>query len=240
MEGMYAIYQTKSIDNSDKKNFEANTLPKYLKHHYTKSMANTPPKSSGENSPLPRKQIFRALEAKSLRNRSVATRIADYLTGLSSTPTFLFLNIMFFVTWISLNLNIVPGFPAFDPYPFGLLTMAVSLEAIFLSIFVLVSQNRAAQTATLRDELNLRINLIAEREVTKILELLVDTRKKMKIHSTDELLDQMLKDVNAADLEQIILQQIERAGQAQLRRKLAKGEFLSMITSLVKTRSKSY
>jgi uncharacterized membrane protein len=186
----------------------------------------------------PKKQIFRALEAKSLRNRTLATRIADNLTSVTSTPTFLFLNMMFFAAWIALNVNIVPGFVAFDPFPFGLLTMAVSLEAIFLSIFVLVSQNRAAQTATLRDELNLRINLIAEREVTKILEVLVDMRHKMKINDVDEELDRMLKDIDAADLEQVILQQIERAGQPQLRRKLAKGEFSSIITSLVKTRSK--
>jgi uncharacterized membrane protein len=184
----------------------------------------------------PKRQIFRALEAKSLRNRSRATRIADYLTSLSSTPVFLFLNFLLFVTWIIINLNLVPGVVAFDPFPFGLLTMAVSLEAIFLSIFVLVSQNRAAQIATLRDELNLRINLIAEREVTKILEILVDMKKKMKIYDTDEQLERMLKDVDAADLEQVILQQIERAGQTQIRRKIAKGEFSSIITSLLKAK----
>jgi uncharacterized membrane protein len=185
----------------------------------------------------PKRQIFRALEAKSLRSRNMATRIADLLTGLTSTPAFLFLNMLFFLFWISLNAGVIPGFAPFDPYPFGLLTMAVSLEAIFLSIFVLVSQNRAAQTATLRDELNLRINLIAEREVTKILEILADMRKKMKIESDDVQLEQMLKEINATDLEQVILQQIERAGQST-RRKITKEEFSTIITSLLKTRTK--
>lgn len=180
----------------------------------------------------PKKQIFRALEAKSLRNRSSLTRIADYLTGLCSTPTFLFLNILLFVTWIVLNLQIIPNFAAFDPYPFGLLTMAVSLEAIVLSIFVLVSQNRGAQTATLRDELNLRINLIAEREITKTLQLLVKIGKNMNIHENDVELENMIKDIDATDLEQVILQQIERAGQP--RHKLVKGEFSSIISSLIK------
>jgi uncharacterized membrane protein len=186
----------------------------------------------------PRKQIFRALEAKSLRSRSAATRLADFLTGMTSTPTFLFLNMLFFVVWIGLNVNIVPGFRPFDPFPFGLLTMAVSLEAIFLSIFVLVSQNRAAQIATIRDELNLRINLIAEREVTKILHLLVYMNKGKKIVN-DEELERMLQDVHAADLEQVILQQIERAEQSSsTRRKIAKEEFSTIITSILKPRSR--
>jgi uncharacterized membrane protein len=193
--------------------------------------------SEDTQTPRPKKQIFRALEAKSLRNRSYATQVADYLTGLCSTPTFLFCNMLFFAGWIIFNSNLIPGVKAFDPFPFGLLTMAVSLEAIFLSIFVLVSQNRAAQIATLRDELNLRINLIAEREVTKVLEILAEMRKEMKINKVDDGLEQMLKDIDAADLEQVILQQIERAGQSSLRRKLDKNEFSSIITSLIKPKT---
>jgi uncharacterized membrane protein len=188
-------------------------------------------------SPQPRKQIFRALEAKSLRSRSAATKLADYLTGISSTPTFLFLNMLFFVIWIVLNVNVIPGIEPYDPFPFGLLTMSVSLEAIFLSIFVLVSQNRAAQIATIRDELNLRVNLIAEREVTKILHLLVYMNKGKKIVD-DEELERMLRDVDAADLEQVILQQIERAGQSNPRRKIAKDEFSAIITSVLRPRSR--
>jgi uncharacterized membrane protein len=207
-----------------------------MKIDYSKSMVHTPSPEAAP-APLPRKQIFRALEAKSLRNRSMATRLADYLTGLSSTPTFLFLNMMFFLIWIGINTNLIPGVEPFDPFPFGLLTMAVSLEAIFLSIFVLVSQNRAAQIATIRDELNLRINLIAEREVTKILHLLVYMNKGKKIVD-DEELERMLRDVDAADLEQVILQQIERAGQSSSRRKIAKDEFSTIITSVLKPRSR--
>src|SRR5688572_17134756 len=102
-----------------------------------------------------RKQLYRALEAKSLRSRSVSTKIADSLTAITSTPLFLFLNAFFFIAWVVINNGLIPGITPFDPYPFGFLTMVVSLEAIFLSIFVLVSQNRAAQIATLREELHL-------------------------------------------------------------------------------------
>ncbi len=211
------------------------SIDTFPKSSYTECMATSAVPEIASVS-QPKRHIFRALEAKSLRSRGLATRVADYLTGLASTPAFLFLNMLFFLFWISLNANVIQGLAPFDPYPFGLLTMAVSLEAIFLSIFVLVSQNRAAQTATLRDELNLRINLIAEREVTKILEILVDMRKKMKIESDDVQLEQMLKEVNATDLEQVILQQIERAGQSQ--RKITKEEFSTIFTSLLKSRAK--
>jgi uncharacterized membrane protein len=184
--------------------------------------------------PTPRRQLFRALEAKSLRNRSFATRLADYLTTICSSPAFLFLNILFFIVWISLNLGIIPGVPVFDPYPFGLLTMAVSLEAIVLSIFVLVSQNRAAQIATLRDELNLRVNLIAEQEITKVLEILSEMRTGKKLVGPDPELEEMIKNINAGDLEQSILEQIERADQLIKRRKLTKRDFGSVLSSLVK------
>ncbi len=178
----------------------------------------------------PRKQLFRALEAKSLRNRPFPTRLADALTSLTSTPAFLFLNIAFFIFWITINSNLIPGIQAFDPYPFGLLTMAVSLEAIVLSIFVLISQDRAARIATLRDELNLRINLIAEKEVTKILQILSERYKS----TNDPELTKMLQDIDASDLEQSILQQIERADQLIHRKKFAKGDVAALLNSLVK------
>ncbi len=158
-----------------------------------------------------RKQIFKVLEAKSLRKRNRSTKLADHLTSYTSTPFFLFFNVGFFISWILLNLNILPNFPAFDPYPFGFLTMVVSLEAIVLSIFVLISQNRAAQIATLREELHLRINQIAEQEVTKCLELLVQLKDKAGIVYDDPELEQMLKKIDANELEKSIEQQLVRA-----------------------------
>lgn len=181
----------------------------------------------------PRKYLFRALEAKSLRNRPFATRLADYLTALTSTPFFLFLNIGFFAIWIVLNTNIIPNFPPFDPFPFGLLTMAVSLEAIVLSIFVLISQDRAARIATLRDELNLRVNLIAEREVTKILQLLAERYKRLN----DPEINKMLEDVDATDLEHSILSEIERADQLIQRKKFVKQDVSGLLNSFTKHKS---
>ena len=165
-----------------------------------------------------RRYFFRTLEAKSLRSRDFATIIADKLTGFSSSPKFLFANILIFGVWIALNSGVFPNFVPFDPYPFGFLTMSVSLEAIFLSIFVLVSQNRAAQTTTLRDELNLRVNLIAEQEITKMLKMQLALNKRLKINKEiDDELEHMIQDMKTSTLEQSILEQLERADQPLFR-----------------------
>lgn len=165
-----------------------------------------------------RRYFFRTLEAKSLRSRAFSTKIADQLTGFTSKPRFLFINMLVFALWIVINSNKLPGFVPFDPYPFGFLTMAVSLEAIFLSIFVLVSQNRASQTATLRDELNLRVNLIAEQEITKILKMQLALNKRLRVKKEiDEELELMIQDIKASSLEQSILEQLERADQPLFR-----------------------
>lgn len=157
------------------------------------------------------RQFIRSFEAKALRQRSFLTRLADSLTEKCGSPTFLVLNTLFFVVWIAWNSGVIPGIVAFDPYPFGFLTMAVSLEAIFLSIFVLISQNRSAKTSTIRDEVNLQVNLITEQEVTKILHLLADMRKQMGIISKDEELEKMLDKINETRIEQQIESQIEKA-----------------------------
>ena len=93
-------------------------------------------------------------------------RIADLIAEFSGSIPFLMLNAVFFGVW--LGLNAIPGL-AFDPYPFGLLTMIVSLEAIFLSIFVLVSQNRQADKDRIRNELDYEVNLKAELGVSTLL-----------------------------------------------------------------------
>lgn len=129
-----------------------------------------------------RRQFFRSFEAKSLRSRSLLTQISDDLTAICGSSTFLFLHILWFVGWIVINMGAFPDtLPPFDPFPFGLLTMIVSLEAIFLAIFILVSQNRISYIGTLRDEFHLRVNLIAEEEITKILEILAEIRQEMGI-----------------------------------------------------------
>jgi len=94
-------------------------------------------------------------------------RIADWIAWFSGSMSFLFLNALFFAVWIGLN-TLGLGVKQFDPFPFGLLTMIVSLEAIFLSCFVLVSQNRQAQKDRVRADVEYEVNVRAEREVSAL------------------------------------------------------------------------
>lgn len=74
--------------------------------------------------------------------------------------------------WATVNTGLVPGLPSFDPFPFALLTMLVSMEGVLLTTFVLIKQNRASQRADRRDHLDLQINLLTEKEVTKLIQML--------------------------------------------------------------------
>jgi uncharacterized membrane protein len=97
-------------------------------------------------------------------------RISDWLAWFSGSMLFLFLHAVWFGTWIVLNVGLlnIPGLSGFDPYPFGLLTMIVSLEAIFLSTFVLISANRQAEKDKVRADIEYEINVKAELEVAHL------------------------------------------------------------------------
>lgn len=82
------------------------------------------------------------------------------------------MNVVWFAVWIVLNLNIIPNVEPFDPYPFGLLTLIVSLEAIILTIILLISQNRETSVNDLRSEIDANIDIITESKVSKVLEVL--------------------------------------------------------------------
>lgn len=100
--------------------------------------------------------------------RTLVQKSADWIADFSGSMPFLMGNAILFFVWIVLNIDIIPGLKAFDPFPFGLLTMAVSLEAIFLSIFVLISQNRQAQKDRIRSDIEYDVNLKAELEITHL------------------------------------------------------------------------
>ena len=106
--------------------------------------------------------------------RTLSDRISDHITDFSGSMAFAMIHAVWFGLWVILNLGVIriPGVSEFDPFPFGLLTMVVSLEAIFLSTFVLISQNRMTQQSEQRAELDLHINLLAEQKATKVLEML--------------------------------------------------------------------
>jgi uncharacterized membrane protein len=106
------------------------------------------------------------------QHSTVIQRIADWLAWFSGSIMFLVIHAVWFITWVSLNTLILPrdtnGERGFDPFPFGLLTMIVSLEAIFLSCFVLISANRQAEKDKVRSDIEYEVNIKAELEVAHL------------------------------------------------------------------------
>ncbi|MBI3289854.1 DUF1003 domain-containing protein [Candidatus Microgenomates bacterium] len=158
-----------------------------------------------------RRQFYRSFEAQALRQRSFFMRFADDLTNAFSSVTFLFVNAIWFAVWIGMNVGMIPGVEPFDPFPFGLLTMIVSLEAIILAIIILVSQGRQSYVTSVREELHMQVNLIAEEEITKALKLLAEIRVKMGIRENDPELAEMLERINTSYIERSLVNQIEKA-----------------------------
>ena len=116
---------------------------------------------------LLRTRVARNVNEEVPEPTSVLQKVADVIAWFSGSMPFLILNGAWFVVWISLN--VFPfGFKPFDPFPFGLLTMIVSLEAIFLSCFVLVSQNRQAEKDRVRADIEYEVNIKAELEIAHL------------------------------------------------------------------------
>ena len=114
------------------------------------------------------RQIAR-LEEEQLHARSASERIAGAVTRAAGTAVFAVAHLVWFASWILINSGRVALIKPFDRYPFNLLTMIVSLEAIFLSIWILISQNQMTRQADRRAHLDLQVNLLAEQESTATL-----------------------------------------------------------------------
>jgi uncharacterized membrane protein len=145
--------------------------------------------------------VRKSLKARADAKRGLGERIADATTRFFGSMGFLVANCIWFALWIIINLGIFPSVPVFDPFPFGLLTMVVSLEAIILAIIVLISQNRAARIADVREEVALQVEEISEEEITKLLQLMVKLLHHHGINvSQDAELDLMLEPTDTEKL----------------------------------------
>ena len=113
-------------------------------------------------------------EGTILLARSRAEQISDWIACTAGSGPVLVLHLVWFGVWITVNAGVFRGIRPFDAFPFPFLTMTVSLEAIFLALFVLASQNRLTRQADKRSHLDLQIDLLAEREMTAVLQLLQD------------------------------------------------------------------
>jgi uncharacterized membrane protein len=153
-------------------------------------------------------KAFRAIKAQHSSNRTSAEILADRMIGLASSTAFLVIHAILFVVWIVWNIPGVP-LPQFDPYPYGMLTTIVSLEAIFLSIFVLMTQSRESKIGELREELTLQVNLRVEEEVTKTLHLVAGLYSRLGLKLADDPeLKSMLEPLDPKRIEEDLAEQI--------------------------------
>ena len=154
---------------------------------------------------------IRALQRRRRREEAEARfeqRLADAITRFTGSMPFVYLHLVLFGLWIAVNLGAIPAIPAFDP-SFVILAMAASVEAIFLSTFVLISQNRMAAEAEKRAELDLQISLLAEHEVTKLITLTSAIAGRMGIETEkDPELPELAQNVAP----EIVLDEIEEQG----------------------------
>lgn len=133
-------------------------------------------------------------------DRTATEHVADGIANFTGSIFFVWLHILWFAFWIIFNLPWWELKP-FDPFPFTFLTMIVSLEAIFLSAFILMSENRQGRLADRRARVDLQVNMIAEREITKLLELVIDIHTCLGIQKpADVELENMQKSTDIEHL----------------------------------------
>ena len=155
-----------------------------------------------------RRRAIRGFAAEMAKRRTLGQKFADWLTRFFGSISFVVFNLVLFSGWVLWNVGLIPGLESFDPFPFGFLTMIVSLEAIFLAVFVLISQNRESQINDLREEVDLQINLIAEEEITKILALTSKLYDHLGVPVEDPELQSMMKPLNTKEIEERIREQL--------------------------------
>lgn len=131
--------------------------------------------------------------------RTSTERIAEAIASFTGSMFFIWLHVTWFSLWIIFNVPWL-GFRPLDPYPFTFLTMIVSLEAIFLSAFILMSENRQARLADRRARVNLQVDMISEREITKLMELVVDVHAHLGLRKVDPELEKMQQPTSIENL----------------------------------------
>jgi len=141
--------------------------------------------------------------AKTKRTRSEL--VADAIAQFCGSVTFVWANALFFLFWIAINT--IPGIDHIDPFPFTFLTLVLSVEAIFLSTFILISQNLASRIAERRNHLDLQINLLSEQENTQMIALLEAIAEKVgadtsKVTNVEVLREEMEPERLAEEIEQ--------------------------------------
>ncbi|MDB6001077.1 MAG: hypothetical protein JWP52_2776 [Rhizobacter sp.] len=158
-------------------------------------------------------RAMRRLEGVAKANRSRSDQLAAVVAQFCGRMSFVYLHVAWFAAWIVLNS--LPHFEHFDPYPFTFLILVVSLEAIFLATFILISQNQETRLTERRAELDLQINLLTEQENTQMLRMLSQIAKKLDVKLDDDL---DLAALEQATRPEKLAEQIEQADQRERER----------------------
>ena len=155
------------------------------------------------------------IRSKAILEQSPADRIANALTSFSGRMAFVYVHIAWFALWLLLNTGRF-GVRPFDPYPYEFLTMVVSLEAIFLATFVLISQNLMAKEAARLTDLFLQTSLLTEHELTRVLQMLRAVQRQIGIRN-DEDSDRADADLEMETRPEDVLAEIERLARREAR-----------------------
>ena len=148
-----------------------------------------------------------AMQREALEARTLGTRLISAMVAFGGTPLFGLVHILWFGFWITANVGLIRGVRAFDPYPFPFLTFVVSLEAIFLSIGVLISENQALSLAERRAHLDLQVNLLSEQESTATLRLVREIATHLGVTPPADCdTEKMVAETDVAD----VVEQLER------------------------------
>jgi uncharacterized membrane protein len=154
-------------------------------------------------------ELVSKLEEAARRKRTASDRVADAIAGFCGSMTFVWVHVLWFGTWITINS--VPGISHIDPFPFTFLTFVVSLEAIFLSTFILISQNHETKISERRNHLDLQINMLSEQENTRMLAMLQAIADKVGADVTHDVEVQALsEDIQADKLVEQIQEEVEK------------------------------
>jgi uncharacterized membrane protein len=148
------------------------------------------------------------LAEKRRRQRSPLDVAIDAITAFCGSVAFIWIHLTWYGGWILFNL-LGPPAARFDPFPFNFLTLTVSLEAIFLSAFILITQNRQARLADLRANLDLQVNLLGEEENTKMLRILRAIQEHLGVADPDSETRELEQEINAEELASHIEEMLE-------------------------------
>jgi|ERR1035438_4511611 uncharacterized membrane protein len=146
-------------------------------------------------------------EYEFLEQRTLSERVGDRIAGFAGSMSFVLIHVLLVLSWVLINVNQVSWISRFDPYPFSLLGMIVAVEAVVLSSFILMRQNRMTKRAERRDHLNLQIDLIAEKEITKLLQMVHAICDDMGLKQIAE--DQELKEFSQETSVETLTQRLD-------------------------------